>query len=70
MAPPRPGTQQVTTPGSWLAHSLPFFNDMHVRINQNKILDHDGPKPIPTLSLDAIHLGPTRIATQRCNSRV
>ena len=23
--------------------------------NKNKFLDHDGPKPVPTLALDAIH---------------
>ena len=29
------------------------------------VSDHDGPKPVPTLALDTIHLGPIRLVTQR-----
>ena len=40
-------SQSVTTPGSWPAHSLPFYGHMHVVIHIHKVLDHDGPKLVP-----------------------
>ena len=42
-------------PGPGLLILCQMFNDTHVMINQNNALDHDGPKPVPTLALDAVH---------------
>ena len=42
--------------------SARIFDERHVVIHIHNILDHDGPKSVPALALDAIHLGPVRLA--------
>ena len=44
-------------PGPSMLILCKLFNDTHVMMNKKKFLDHDRPKPVPTLALDAIHRG-------------